>query len=51
MTETSNMYENKNICLKIAEILLAHGANINTFSKGKTLLMSFCGLSMRLDNI
>ena len=26
MTETSNVYENKTICLRIADELLAHGA-------------------------
>lgn len=49
MTETSNIYENKNICLKIAEILLNFGADVNYFHHGKTLLMSFCGISMKLD--
>jgi ankyrin repeat protein len=51
MTETSNIYENKNICLKIAEILLHFGADINYFHHGKTLLMSFCGISMSLDSV
>jgi hypothetical protein len=51
MTETSNIYENKNICIKIAEILLSFGADINHFHHGKTLLMSFCGISMPLDPV
>lgn len=51
MTETSNIYENKNICLKIAEVLLHYGADINYFHHGKTLLMTFCGISMRLDPV
>jgi ankyrin repeat protein len=51
MTETSNVYENKNICLKITEILLHFGADINYFHHGKTLLMSFCGMSMILDPV
>ncbi len=51
MTETTNVYENKNICLKIAEILLNFGADINHFHHGKTLLMSFCGISMNLDQV
>lgn len=51
MTETSNIYENKNICLKIAEILLNFGSDVNYFHHGKTLLMSFCGISMNLDQV
>lgn len=51
MTETNNIYENKNICLKIAEVLLSNGADINHFHYGKTLLMDFCGISMQLDPI
>jgi hypothetical protein len=51
MTETTNIYENKNICLKIAELLLSHGADIDTYRKGKTLLMNFCGLSMKIEDI
>ena len=51
MTETANIYENKNICIKIAEVLLQFGADINHFHHGKTLLMSFCGISMPLDSV
>ena len=51
MTETNNVYENKNICIKIAEILLQFGADINHFHHGKTLLMDFCGISMKLDPV
>lgn len=51
MTETANIYENKNICLKIAEVLLHHGADINYYHHGKTLLMTFCGISMSLDPV
>lgn len=51
MTETTNIYENKNICLKIAEVLLHFGADINYFHHGKTLLMTFCGISMSLDPV
>lgn len=51
MTETSNVYENKNICLKIAEVLLHYGADVNYFHNGKTLLMTFCGISMTLDPV
>ena len=49
MSETANVYENKSICLKIAEILLQFAADINYYHHGKTLLMSFCGISMNLD--
>lgn len=51
MTETNNIYENKNICIKIAEILLSFGADINHYHHGKTLLMDFCGISMNLDAV
>lgn len=51
MTETTNIYENKNICLKIAEILLQYGADIDYYHHGKTLLMSFCGIQMNLDPV
>ena len=51
MTETQNIYENKNICLKIAEVLLHYGSDINYFHHGKTLLMTFCGISMTLDPV
>lgn len=42
MNEDENYYENKNLALKMAEILLQHGADPNQFSHGKTLLMNFC---------
>jgi ankyrin repeat protein len=51
MTETTNVYENKNICLKIAEVLLQFGADINYYHHGKTLLMTFCGITMNLDSV
>ncbi len=46
------MFENKNLCLKMAELLLQYGADVNTFvnaSEGLTLLMQFCGMSMELN--
>lgn len=49
ITETENMYENSNICLLIAQVLLDNGANINQVSMGRTILMQFCALTMRLD--
>ena len=51
MTEANNIYENKNICIKIAEVLFQFGADINHFHHGKTLLMNFCGISMNLDPV
>lgn len=51
MTETSNVFENKSICIKIAEILLHFGSDVNYFHHGKTLLMSFCGITMNLDSV
>ena len=51
MTETSNVYENKNICIKIAEVLLQHGADINKLHNGKSLLMDFCGITMSLNSV
>ena len=49
MTETTNVYENKNICIKIAEILLTFSANVNHLVHGKSLLMDFCSIAMNLD--
>ena len=46
------MFENKNLCLKMAELLLQYGADINTYvspGEGLTLLMQFCGMSMELS--
>jgi len=51
MTETENVFENKNICLKIAEVLLSYGADINKVSYGRTQLMNFCAISMKLDPV
>ena len=44
MTESTNLFENKNICCKIAEVLLQAGADVDTKKSGKTLLMKFWGL-------
>ncbi len=52
LDEDTNMFENKNLCLKMAELLLQYGADINTFvsvGEGLTLLMQFCGMSMELS--
>ena len=46
------MFENKNLCLKMAELLLQYGSDINTLvnpGEGLTLLMQFCGMSMELS--
>ena len=51
MTETTNVYENKQICLKIAETLLEHGADIDHIVAGRTLLQSFCAIQLPLDPI
>ena len=42
MNEDENYYENKSLALKMAEILLQHGANSNQLSHGRTILMNFC---------
>ena len=52
LDEDSNMFENKNLCLKMAELLLQYGADINTIVnpfEGYTMLMQFCGMSMELS--
>lgn len=45
MNESTNIYENKNIWIKIADLLLQAGADINVLKSGKTLLMKFWGIS------
>ena len=44
-----NTYDNRNICLLIATCLLENGADINKYSMGQTYLMTFCAISMKLD--
>ena len=51
ISQTQNMFENKNICIKIAEVLLEYGADIDAMKKGKTILMNFCSISMDLDRV
>jgi len=41
MTESISIYENKNLCCKIAEVLLRAGADVDYKKNGKTLLMKF----------
>eukprot|EP00826_Nyctotherus_ovalis_P054513 TRINITY_DN7145_c0_g1_i1.p1 TRINITY_DN7145_c0_g1~~TRINITY_DN7145_c0_g1_i1.p1 ORF type:complete len:213 (-),score=38.00 TRINITY_DN7145_c0_g1_i1:439-1077(-) len=51
LDEDCNMFENKNLCLKMAELLLQYGANVNAVVNpfdGLTLLMQFSGMSMEL---
>lgn len=49
ITETEQTYENQSICLKIGEVLLKHGADLNRLTFGRSLLMDFCGIKMRLS--
>jgi ankyrin repeat protein len=51
MTETSNVVENNNICIKIAEVLLEHGADVNAMKRGKTILMNFSSISLLLEKV
>jgi len=51
LTENSDCspFENKRICFRMAEILFSYGADVNKVSMKRTLLMNFCGISMRMD--
>jgi ankyrin repeat protein len=42
LNEDENYYENKALALKMADVLLSYGANINQLSHGRTILMNFC---------
>ena len=42
LNEDENFFENKSLALKMADVLLNHGANINQYSLGRTVLMTFC---------
>ena len=42
MNEDENYFENKALALKMADVLLTYGADINQFSHGRTILMNFC---------
>ena len=51
INETTNQFENKNICLKIAEVLLDFGADLNKYCMNMmshTYLMHFCSIQMKL---
>jgi len=52
LNEETNLFENKKICFKMAELLLDHGADINWIvdkTKGHNLLMKFCCVKMDLS--
>jgi hypothetical protein len=52
LEETINHFENKRICLKMAELLLENNADVNTIldiEKGHTLLMIFCAVKYKLE--
>ena len=42
LNEDENYYENKQLAIRMADVLLRHGADINQYSHGKTILMNFC---------
>ena len=42
LNEDENYFENQSLALRMADVLLTHGADINQFSKGRTLLMNVC---------
>lgn len=51
LEEEQNMFENRKICLKMAELLLQFGADINWIVdkvKGYTLLQQLCAIKMEL---
>lgn len=42
LNENENYYENKALALRMADVLLAHGADPNHLSLGRTILMNLC---------
>jgi len=42
LNEDENYFENQSLALRMADILLAYGADINQLSMGRTILMNFC---------
>ncbi|KAM3132538.1 hypothetical protein pb186bvf_015351 [Paramecium bursaria] len=53
LEEESNYFENKQLCFKLGELLIDHGANIDAIvnqEKGYTLLMLFCSVKEKLNN-
>ncbi|KAL4435673.1 hypothetical protein ABPG74_018224 [Tetrahymena malaccensis] len=52
LEEESNYFENKRLCLKLADLLLDNGANIDEVineKKGYTMLMVFCSVKVKLN--
>ncbi|EAS03935.2 ankyrin repeat protein (macronuclear) [Tetrahymena thermophila SB210] len=52
LEEDSNYFENKNLCIKMAQYLLEKGANVNQIVNEEnkhTLLMQFCNIQDDLD--
>lgn len=54
LQEESNLFENQLICMKMAELLLKNGADINAIinpEKGYSLLMQFCAIKIELTDL
>ncbi|CAD8134454.1 unnamed protein product [Paramecium pentaurelia] len=52
LEEETNYFENKQLCFKLAELLIDNGANIDAVvnaEKGYTLLMLFCAVKDKLN--
>lgn len=48
----NNHFENKQLCFKLAELILENGGNIDTIvneKKGYSLLMLFCSIKEKLS--
>jgi len=53
LQEDINIFENNLICMKMANMLLQNGADINFVvnkEKGRTLLMEYCGVTLDMSN-
>ena len=53
LEEEKNVFENRKICLKMAELLLQFGADIDWIidkNKGLTLLMQLCNIKMEMTD-
>lgn len=49
LTETESVFENKTVVFRIAAVLFEFGAAVDKVAMGRTLLQSFCAISMRLE--
>ncbi len=52
LVEEPYSFENKKICLRIADMLLKHGGDINWIidkNRGYTLLHYFCSMKMKMN--